>query len=282
MKSYKTILLMLLFMTSKVCLAQTKSVLKKDTANICILKLDYLTYKFEGGNISYYRRCSETDSLPFIVNIKLPGDVGRVLFTLNETNDTIFHASYVWAGRGKIKYPLSYLTDTPFQVGNSQIEKPKNPAYYDWLGFKSKENLDLIKRADSAWNTINNLDIIEKFSQYRFKVGIYRYHPQDGILDVTKAKWIIFLFNMDQTNMGLKPAKLNTSVYPNPCSTNLEINSIQKSSYLVYDLSGRIRLHGTVVNSKIDVMELADGIYVLEIKNNEGTSRIKFVKSNAR
>ncbi len=264
------------------CFSQTGRIIKDDSVIVCILKLDYLTYQFEGGNISYYSRCSETDTLPFKVDVKLPGDVGRVLFKLNETGDTIFMGSYIWAGRGKIKYPVQYSTDTPFHFGKIQTLKGKHIEYFDWYGFKNAENPELIKKADSALTVISFNNIVSMFAQYNFKIGVYRYHTQDGILDESKAKWIVFLFSLGQANAVLKPNRTECLISPNPASKELNVNIAGEYSFSIYDINCRKMLQGEVCNSKIDIVDLNEGLYFLELKNDTVISRFKLIKINAQ
>jgi PKD repeat protein len=59
-----------------------------------------------------------------------------------------------------------------------------------------------------------------------------------------------------------------TSVYPNPFSNIIKINSRQPlngANYLLFDLTGKIIMQGTINNNLIDADELATGMYFLRI-----------------
>jgi hypothetical protein len=76
-------------------------------------------------------------------------------------------------------------------------------------------------------------------------------------------------------------AKLGTtiSLYPNPAETQLNIvNSTEKATYKVYSITGQELLHGTVGNTPIDVSQLAQGNYLIQITDNEKATTLRFIK----
>lgn len=59
-------------------------------------------------------------------------------------------------------------------------------------------------------------------------------------------------------------SEANVLMYPNPVSDTINLNiASQKASYKIYDMSGRLVKFGSILNQKIDVAELAKGMYVL-------------------
>jgi hypothetical protein len=76
-------------------------------------------------------------------------------------------------------------------------------------------------------------------------------------------------------------AKLGTtiSLYPNPAETQLNIvNSTEKATYKVYSITGQELLHGIVANIPIDVSQLAQGNYLIQITDNEKATTLRFIK----
>jgi len=78
--------------------------------------------------------------------------------------------------------------------------------------------------------------------------------------------------------------KANTvSVYPNPANSEITINAAGQKidNATIYDINGQ-----TVLNAKspsqnqVDVSQLTDGIYFIEVKVNGTSTRLKFVKAN--
>lgn len=69
-------------------------------------------------------------------------------------------------------------------------------------------------------------------------------------------------------------------VYPNPSKNELNITdkSFENSKYLIISTSGIVMLSGTVINSKINIQSIANGIYYLAILEDDKRSILKFVK----
>jgi hypothetical protein len=73
------------------------------------------------------------------------------------------------------------------------------------------------------------------------------------------------------------------STYPNPVTNELFIENLQKSTpFQISDLSGRIFAKGmttsTQTGQKIDLSDHAPGLYLLIIRTEERTTRIKIYK----
>lgn len=70
-------------------------------------------------------------------------------------------------------------------------------------------------------------------------------------------------------------------VYPNPVKDTLQIETtIQPVSYVIYTLSGQLIKSMSLENTikALDVSFLSSGVYVLELINQRGVEKIKFVK----
>ena len=171
--------------------------LKKDFMNIAILIVDFESYTFEGGCLQFYPLCKSTDNkvLPFNVTLISPGDFGSILFSHKETNDTIFYATIIWAGRGKVIFPKKIISSNFFQYIKKSINKPSSIEYFDKLHIL--DEITFKSKADSAWNSIANLDIVQKFAAGNYRIGLFLYPPTVGVFDTKSAKWIIFLYRFD-------------------------------------------------------------------------------------
>lgn len=73
----------------------------------------------------------------------------------------------------------------------------------------------------------------------------------------------------------------NVNIYPNPASDYLHVKSKKKiTEAKIYTASGKIILSHGKVDQKIDVSKLIKGVYILSIKNADGTSSShKFIKN---
>ncbi|MCD4729775.1 MAG: hypothetical protein K8R74_04180, partial [Bacteroidales bacterium] len=227
----------------------TDTILNSDYLNFVTLIVDYDTYEFEGGNLSYYQHCNNCteDSIPFEILVNYPGDFGNITYRIQNTLDTMFFASIIWMGTGQIYHPENYSFDFPFNTINNKVEKPDNIEYYDKYGSKVYTDSTFIQSADAAWYKIDSLEITKLFSENNCKVGIYLYPPSVGVFNPATAKWIIF-FYLNDYNSAVHPASSSKNenqllIYPNPCKDYLTIENIpiKTNSCLleIIDLSGR-------------------------------------------
>jgi len=68
-------------------------------------------------------------------------------------------------------------------------------------------------------------------------------------------------------------------IYPNPVSTILNVKNIsKKANYKIYSSAGQLISNGTIVNNKIDVSRLINGLYVIELVDGDKTVQKKFIK----
>jgi len=77
--------------------------------------------------------------------------------------------------------------------------------------------------------------------------------------------------------------KLDFSIYPNPTQDVINIagDDLLNKNYQIYDLTGKIVMHGKLNNNKINVEILNTGTYMLKIFNDNNTyinNTVKFVK----
>ncbi len=75
-----------------------------------------------------------------------------------------------------------------------------------------------------------------------------------------------------------KKSKNAISLYPNPAKNTLYINNIQNANVTVFDLSGKLLINLQNTDSQIDISSLSEGIYIINVTTNQGTSVTKFVK----
>ena len=77
-----------------------------------------------------------------------------------------------------------------------------------------------------------------------------------------------------------KNEKIKTEIYPNPVQYSLYIsNDLKAVTFQVFDLFGRQKMSGIVINNVMDVSELATGIYVLHLTIQDKDQEVfRFVK----
>lgn len=292
MKNLKIILLTTGILVHLSSYCQDDSIIKSGYVNIATLIVDYDTYNFEGGNISYYS-CADcaVDSIPFTIDYKSPGDFGGITFELSSTQDTIFDATIIHMGEGQIYYPTEFSMQVPFTNGNSAINKPNDLRYIHWDGSamdsSSTNDLYYMERADLAWDKTDQLAITNLFAEKGFKSAVYLYAPTVGLFDPAKAKWIIFLYHNDQINaINTNRNKGNQFlVTPNPTNGKIRIDlnsaNLDKTNYSIFNLSGQLVTKGEFWGSthQLDLSTLKSGLYLLYLSdiNNETLATKKII-----
>jgi hypothetical protein len=69
-------------------------------------------------------------------------------------------------------------------------------------------------------------------------------------------------------------------IYPNPVSSVLYVKNIsKKANYKIYNSAGQLVSSGIILNNKIDVHNLINGLYVIDILDGNTISvQKKFIK----
>ena len=86
------------------------------------------------------------------------------------------------------------------------------------------------------------------------------------------------------STLAIKDNSLNElSIYPNPVVNELTINlpsNIKNADVRIVDVTGRTVSNNnvTINNNKLDVSHLAQGVYIVEIKTEKGTTSKKLIK----
>lgn len=68
-------------------------------------------------------------------------------------------------------------------------------------------------------------------------------------------------------------------IYPNPVSTVLNVKNISaKANYKIYSAAGQLVSNGIILNNKINVSSLINGVYIIELVDGDKTVQKKFIK----
>jgi len=167
-----------------------KPIPRTETVNtILLLKIDYLTYKFEGGSEKFISAgLANTDSIPIEIFYISPCDLGRLSLFYKPTNDLLFDGIILWASSGvqgiiapaKFNHPDTYFKTIvePAQPDDSRFQKifPNTTFNYSKL-----------------WKSISNLCIVTEYLQYNKKIGLLLYTPSVGVGDPRDWDWFVFL-----------------------------------------------------------------------------------------
>jgi hypothetical protein len=107
--------------------------------------------------------------------------------------------------------------------------------------------------------------------------GIVNVNQTEDITGVTQEIWyewgegLVLSTNQFETNQ--------TKVFPNPVQSVIRIDSkTQFQDYVIFDVSGKKVINGTIYNHQINVSNLAKGVYLLQLSAGNQTRIIKFIK----
>ena len=93
----------------------------------------------------------------------------------------------------------------------------------------------------------------------------------------------LFLGDYLVSTENLKPANELLKVYPNPSHELIGIElpemNVGDFIYHIYSLAGKAVLNGSLQNSEINISELPNGMYIIEIIQSDKVYRGKFVKN---
>ena len=90
---------------------------------------------------------------------------------------------------------------------------------------------------------------------------------------------ITYLTDEDFLNVeDFDPIFNNANLYPNPANNEITIDFTQKATYTILDISGKTSVDTTEFTGKINVSDLADGFYLLQLNVDGKVRTYKFVK----
>jgi hypothetical protein len=279
---------------SRMDFPRTDTIIKEDSMNLAIFKVDFVTYHFHSANISYYTKCNnncDLDSLPILMYFDGWWDDARVYFYYKFDSSLLFGAWIYWMGTGYIFYPTSFLPASLFPYTSTKVPLPADAEYYNTTLVGNYYTWDeYITRGQKAWDTIAALEIVHHFTEKPFWVGLYAYSPSDGMtFDPYKVDWIIFLYRGNEWPAQVQrlPEEKNFMIYPNPAEkqTVFKIRSTRNEVPMkirLYDIFGRevkvVDLPSGQKDFCMDVSDLPEGIYVASVVSEDRIlGRVKLV-----
>lgn len=163
------------------------------TKTLVLLKVDYLTHDFEGGQLVELPPFTNlSDTLPLIVDFVAPSDFGRLSIYYNSISPSqlVFDGSLVWAGLGSRSFPATLANGVDFPLLSSPLGN------IDSTEFKVI-HYDLAPQQiyyDSIWDGIKNLEIVGFVrSTSTTKMALFLYRPSNGAGDPADWDWYILM-----------------------------------------------------------------------------------------
>jgi len=130
---------------------------------------------------------------------------------------------------------------------------------------------------NSVYSNVDGPDLHISNASYTMNGNVYRCKITSTYGDEYSKEATLTVTKISGINNGQGLA--NLSYYPNPVTSTLFIQGIETTSTAtIMDLSGKIQKSETLeVGRNLSVEDLNDGLYILEIKNSTGTSRVPLV-----
>jgi hypothetical protein len=156
---------------------------------VLLLKVDYETNTFEGGNETTFS--SSTASFTLTKQVIPPGDFGNIKLFYSELNYKLFDGDIIWMGNGQIHFPTSFLPanqyiflNTLVPIADPVFENVYNP---DNTNYNYSE----------IFNAIRYLEIVNQYraSNPNATVKLFLYTPGVGVGDPSQWKWIFIIKN---------------------------------------------------------------------------------------
>ena len=189
-------------------------------------------------------------------------------------------------------------------AGNNSTSTGKVTLFYSQADFDAFNKTATVKLPTSPTDVDNKKNVVVHFyagtssdntgtpSSYTSKVVNTLVPAENVIWNDTYNYWEVtvdaigfggYLMSTNST-LAIKDNSLNElSIYPNPVVNELTINlpsNIKNADVRIVDVTGRTISNNnvTINNNKLDVSHLAQGVYIVEIKTEKGTTSKKLIK----
>ncbi|MXV14389.1 hypothetical protein [Hufsiella ginkgonis] len=159
-------------------------------SSVLLLKVDYLTRKFEGGTEqSVMAVSSPSDSIPLRIDYKSPGDFGSIALYFKPDDKLLFSGTMIWMGKGAITYPAAFKPAANYPSGKA-ISYPGNSRFVYYM----QEFKALPKDYTDIWKAVSNLRIVGQYLQAGKKIGLVAYTPSVGFGNPADWDYLVILY----------------------------------------------------------------------------------------
>ncbi|WP_106914508.1 fibronectin type III domain-containing protein [Chryseobacterium aurantiacum] len=182
-------------------------------------------------------------------------------------------------------------TDNEIIVEKKWTGNTYNEGVAVWIDFNRNGDFDINERVfTSSPNTTS--PVSGKFSV-----------PTDAFVSTTDYKYVVMRVAMERDGIPVSCVNLKNGevedytvriskksvanpidqtdimIYPNPVSSVLFVKNIsKKAKYKIYNAAGQVIGNGILLNNQINVSRLINGVYVIDIEDNDKTVQKKFIK----
>jgi hypothetical protein len=243
-----------------------------NTAEVLLLKVDYTTNRFEGGQKLQFAPSPGTFTVR--TELKDASDYGWIKVYFAEIDELLFYGDIIWLGCGDIIYPATWLNADEFErVAQRDYITPSNgfENIFDPFG----EDYDYTP----AWSAIQSLLEVRQILETNplQQVKLFLYTPSVGMGNPADWKWIIFLaggnFSRNViTGMELTPQSpaasdpvflaVTSDLFSGGCTYTSEVDSIiENTIYVSGKYEGAAKCLGKIDSDKINLGKFKQGNY---------------------
>ncbi|HTM66214.1 MAG TPA: hypothetical protein VL093_07840 [Flavipsychrobacter sp.] len=155
--------------------------------SILLLRIDYLTYSFEGGaTVNLTGPTATGDSLPIHIDFREPGDFGNLSLYYQPTGDTLFNGDIIWMGKGDIAFPQSFTAASNYPVIPAAVPMPDTNRFQKIYGASGLNYASL-------WAAIDKLQATSCYLDEGKRIGVFLYTPSVGIGDPAEWDWFVVM-----------------------------------------------------------------------------------------
>ncbi len=96
--------------------------------------------------------------------------------------------------------------------------------------------------------------------------------------DVTKDVIQTIKFNLADATVGIENLSTEKiTIYPNPASDFITINTSEKASIKVFDITGKLKISENLTGNTLNISTLSEGVYFISIQTETGVYNTKFI-----
>lgn len=244
-------------------------------------------------SVDYVNGYTYTKPLGNAGTISIDQTTGKLIFLNSNTGTYAFcieikeYRKGVLIGFYRKDYPLIFINIPPDIKTNLRLLNPQFVTYQSIsLSWQICPNVFPIytierKEKNKAWAKIGETKIRDNYID-TIANNIMYYYRVKAIINSTE-----YVSNMDSAyithNANINISTANPiSIYPNPAKDYLNFKNSSFTSYIIYDITGKMLLESKDLpitsETKVDVRSLKPGLYFILITTDKGLVSERFVK----
>lgn len=189
----------------------------------------------------------------------------EMIFEINTTGFEDIKASFAVVDEGAVEgITIAYLNENEEWTSN----------------FLTKSEFTLESQYKLIQLDFSDIALANNTSTFKFKINFIGNHMQAN--DGNRVTFNNIIIS-GKSFLSTDPAEIKNSIalYPNPFSTEINLSgNLSFTDFEIYGLQGNLLKTGKLMNNKINTEDLAEGMYILILKDEHTSDRFKIVKQS--